>query len=120
MHRSTIITADLEMSDEISSLSAAGGRSGGVDACGRSMAPYEFWNKIGCPKKIVAPMVDHCDLPYRMQTREYGADLVYTQMFNATSVRSSPSNPAVYCYNTRLLLSTIMFYASVHFKTIFI
>ena len=40
------------------------------------ITPYEFWNKIGCPKTIVAPMVDHCDLAYRMQCRKYGI-LIY-------------------------------------------
>lgn len=49
------------------------------------LKPYEFWDKIGRPKKIVAPMVDHSDLAYRMMTRKYGADLVYTQMLNANS-----------------------------------
>jgi tRNA-dihydrouridine synthase 1 len=53
------------------------------------MTPYEFWEKIGRPKKVVAPMVDHCDLAYRMQTRKYGADLVYTQMYNANSLVQS-------------------------------
>lgn len=49
------------------------------------LTPYEFWEKIGRPKKVVAPMVDHCELAYRMQTRKYGADLVYTQMYNANA-----------------------------------
>ena len=49
------------------------------------LTPYEFWEKIGRPKKVVAPMVDHCELAYRMMTRKYGADLVYTQMYNANS-----------------------------------
>lgn len=50
---------------------------------------FEFWRKLGSPTKVVAPMVDHSDLAYRMQTRKYGADLVYTQMFNANSFVSS-------------------------------
>lgn len=53
------------------------------------MLPYEFWEKIGRPNKVVAPMVDHCDLAYRMMTRKYGADLVYTQMYNANAFTCS-------------------------------
>jgi tRNA-dihydrouridine synthase 1 len=45
--------------------------------------PFKFWRQLGSPRKVVAPMVDHSDLPYRMMVRKYGADLVYTQMFNA-------------------------------------
>ena len=44
---------------------------------------YDFYRKIGSPTKIVAPMVDHSELSFRMLTRRYGAQLVYTQMFNA-------------------------------------
>lgn len=49
------------------------------------MEPYEFWNKIGAPRLVVAPMVDNSELPYRMLTRKYGATLVYTQMFNCNN-----------------------------------
>lgn len=51
----------------------------------KKLSPNEFWKSIGCPKMIVAPMVDHCDLAYRMMTRKYGAELVYTQMYNANA-----------------------------------
>lgn len=49
----------------------------------RKEEPYAFWERIGSPKYVVAPMVDNSDLPYRLQTRKYGAQLVFTQMFNA-------------------------------------
>lgn len=45
----------------------------------------EFYKQIGSPRFVVAPMVDQSELCYRMQTRKYGAQLVYTQMFNANS-----------------------------------
>jgi membrane-associated HD superfamily phosphohydrolase len=50
---------------------------------------FIFYNSIGSPKLIVAPMVDQSELPYRMMTRKYGANLVFTQMFNANSFISS-------------------------------
>eukprot|EP01035_Chromulina_nebulosa_P001092 gene1092-1480_t len=61
----------------------------GINNVSRRLTPYEFWEKIGRPKKIVAPMVEHSDLAYRMMTRHYGAELVYTQMFNCNSFLSS-------------------------------
>lgn len=45
---------------------------------------YDFFNNIlRKPRYIVAPMVDHSELSYRMLTRKYGADLCYTQMLNS-------------------------------------
>jgi tRNA-dihydrouridine synthase len=51
----------------------------------RKMDPYQFWQSIGSPKLVVAPMVDQSDLAFRMLTRKYGSHLVYTQMINANS-----------------------------------
>ena len=45
----------------------------------------DFLKSIGSPKCIVAPMVDQSELAYRMLCRKYGAELVFTQMFNANS-----------------------------------
>ena len=50
---------------------------------GKKLTGYEWFQSIGSPKYVVAPMVDQSDLGYRMLCREYGAQLVYTQMFNA-------------------------------------
>jgi len=46
----------------------------------KKITPYEFWNKIGWPKKIVAPMVDHSDLAYRMLCRKYGMLMMIVMM----------------------------------------
>ena len=52
--------------------------------------PYAFYNSIGRPKYLVAPMVDQSELPYRMLTRRYGAQLGYTPMFHARLFSTDP------------------------------
>eukprot|EP00656_Telonema_subtile_P038059 TRINITY_DN4260_c0_g2_i2.p1 TRINITY_DN4260_c0_g2~~TRINITY_DN4260_c0_g2_i2.p1 ORF type:complete len:463 (-),score=96.96 TRINITY_DN4260_c0_g2_i2:312-1700(-) len=44
---------------------------------------YRFWESIGSPSKVVAPMVDQSELAYRMLTRQHRADLCYTPMYNS-------------------------------------
>ena len=49
----------------------------------RDVDPAAFYESIGRPKRVVAPMVDQSELAFRMLCRRYGADLCYTPMFHS-------------------------------------
>ena len=42
-----------------------------------------YYDRIGRPRTILAPMVSQSDLPFRLLCRKYGSELAYTQMIHA-------------------------------------
>jgi tRNA-dihydrouridine synthase 1 len=46
---------------------------------------YAFWRRIGAPRTVLAPMVHHSELAFRLLARQHGAPLVYTQMLHSAS-----------------------------------
>ena len=49
----------------------------------RRLKRWDWWESVGSPQYITAPMVDASELPFRMMTRSYGAQLAYTPMINS-------------------------------------
>ena len=45
--------------------------------------PFEFWDFIGKPKYVCAPMVDQSELSFRLLTRKYGVELAYSPMIHS-------------------------------------
>eukprot|EP01133_Synstelium_polycarpum_P014080 gene14080-16596_t len=52
---------------------------------------FQFFRELGSPKLVVAPMIDHTYLAFRMLCRKYSADLVYTPMFHSKLYVTDPT-----------------------------
>ena len=49
-----------------------------------SIQPWDFWREVlKSPRCVLAPMVDASELAWRLISRKYGAQLVYTPMTHA-------------------------------------
>jgi tRNA-dihydrouridine synthase 4 len=49
-------------------------------------AHSSFWNQLGCPKYISAPMVDQSNMAWRVLVRKNGCDLAFSQMMQAKNL----------------------------------
>lgn len=55
----------------------------------QKLTGWDWWRSIGAPKFITAPMVDGSELPFRLLTREFGAQLCYTPMLHSKMMTTS-------------------------------
>lgn len=51
---------------------------------------YEFYESLGSPKYVCAPMVDQSELAFRMLVRNHGCTLAYSPMLNSKIILNTP------------------------------
>ena len=49
---------------------------------------WSFWDALGRPRYVCAPMVDQSELAFRQLVRRYGCELCYSPMVSAMSANT--------------------------------
>ena len=57
---------------------------------------WDFWNAIGSPRTVCAPMVDQSEKAFRLLTAELGTDLAYTPMLHSRLFSTIPTYRALH------------------------
>ena len=59
----------------------------GADAAGAPLRGWAWWESIGAPRYVCAPMVDQSERAFRLQVRRHGVGLCYSPMLLASAMR---------------------------------